>query len=54
MVVETSISRPQFHFGFLVGLGTVNITCGKLPAYCALGTGTGPACLRALEEADGR
>lgn len=38
----------------LAGLGTVNITCGELPIFCALGTGAGPASLWALEEADGR
>lgn len=38
----------------LAGLGTVNITCGKLPIYCALGRGAGPARLLAMEEADGR
>lgn len=37
-----------------VGLGTINITCGKLLIYNTLGTGRPFYCPRGTEKADGR
>lgn len=54
MVVETSISRPQFQFGMFSWLGNCKHNMWPASHLLCSRHRTGPACPWAIEEADGR